>query len=172
MDPRRRIALLLVAGAHLGIVAGGALEKLPRRGGWATRLLIEYAALSGADSFYTFFAPTVGPAIRLIFTVTDRSGGVCTDVLKGATNVEVDSRVDDLFSLFWYADDAFQGTLLRSWAGMMFTRHPGAERIVVRVEAYDLPSMAEYRRGRRSEWDVRHHATFSLEGGTAREARP
>jgi hypothetical protein len=170
MHPWRRMALLLAAGAHLGIVAGGALERLPRRGGWATRAIAEYAALSGANSFYTFFAPTVGPAIRLVFAATDRSGSVTGDVLKTATNVEVDSRVDNLLSLFWYADDALQRTLLRSWAGVMLTRHPGAERIVVSVETQDLPTMAEYRRGRRSGWDVRQRATFSPPRGAASEA--
>jgi hypothetical protein len=170
MGRRRRIALLIVGVAHLGLVAVGAL-KVHFGDGWGSRTIAVYAALSGAENFYTFFTPGVGTQIRPIFEVKERSGDVITDVLKKPESSEVDLRVGDLYGVFWWEDEELHHTLLASWAGTMFTRHPGAEEVVVCVEACDVPSMEEYRDGDRPAWHLVERTAFSR-GEIAREARP
>jgi hypothetical protein len=163
MGPRLRLALLIMAGAHLGLVVAGALEVHPRGGGWVSRAIAEYEVLSGTEGFYTFFAPGVDTQLRPIFEVTDGSGAVSTDVLQRAANTEVDLRIANMIGLSWYDD--FRRTLEASWADVMFRRHPGAEQVVVRLDLCDLPSMREYREGRRPAWRVFDRATFSPRAG-------
>ncbi len=43
----------------------------------------------------------------------------------------------------------------------MFTRHAGAEKVLVRVEACDVPSMEEYREGERPTWHLIDRSAFS-----------
>jgi hypothetical protein len=167
MGPRLRIARLIAAAAHLGLVGAGALQVLPRGQGWAARAVSEYAALSGAEGFYTFFAPGVDTQLRPMFDVTASSGEVITDTLKGTVNSEVDLRVANLIGLSWSED--FRRALMASWAGAMFARHPGAARVEARVEFYELPSMEEYRAGQRPAWRLFQRATFSP-GDTGDEA--
>ena len=164
MGRGHRIALLIAVGAHLGLVTAGALEvRLPE--GRASRAIAEYGALSGAENFYTFFAPGVDTELRPIFEVTPRSGGVITDVLKKPESSEVDLRVGNLYSVFWWEGADLHRALLAAWAGAMFTRHAEAEHVEVCVEVCDVPSMAEYRGGERPAWHLLERTAFSR--GTA-----
>lgn len=163
MSPRRRLALLIVAGAHLGLVAVGACKVHLGVGGPAKLLIEEYGALSGAENFYSFFASDEGGHLRPIFEVMDSSGGVRTDVLNREENLEVDVRIRNLISLFWGEDLELRRALMASWADVMFARHPGAKQVVVRVETCDLPRMAEFREGQRAAWQILEKATFSKE---------
>jgi len=86
---------------------------------------------------------------------------VITDVLKKPESSEVDLRVGNLIGVFWWEDDEVHRALLASWASTMFTRHAGAERVVLSVEVCDVPSMAEYREGGRTAWHLLDRAVFS-----------
>jgi hypothetical protein len=66
-------------------------------------------------------------------------------------------------------EEALRRDLLASWAGSMLGRHPEAQKVEVRVEAYDVPSMAEYRAGARPQWVLVYAETFVRDG--AAEAR-
>jgi hypothetical protein len=172
MSRRRRIALLIVAGAHLGLVTVGALKvRLPD--GRASLAIAEYGALSGAENFYTFFAPGVDTELRPIFEVKQKSGSVITDVLTKPESSEVDLRVGNLISIYWWEDEALRRALVASWAGAMFTRHAGAQRVDVRVEVCDIPSMVEYREGERPAWNLLDRITFSrgVAGNVAQDPR-
>lgn len=160
-SPRRRLALLILAVAHLGLVAMGAVKMHIPGHGWAKRALDEYRTLSGANVHYAFFAPGVDTQVRPVFELTDRTGSLTTDVLIRAGSSEVDTRIGNMVYLLDYVDEELQRALLAAWAGVMFTRHPGAERVVVRIEDFELPSMAEYRQDRRAGWQVRDRVTFS-----------
>jgi hypothetical protein len=177
MGPGRRLAWLILAAAHLGVVTLGALKVSLHGGGWGRRAVHEYARLSGADSFYTFFSSDAGAQLRPVFQVTDRAGAVSADVLERPLNREADIRVANLVSLFWWDDEEFQYRLVGSWAHHVLARHPGATQVVVRTEAYHLPSMKEYREGQRPEWRRLDQSTFSRQdalraaGGGDDEAR-
>ena len=161
MGPRRRVALLSLAVVHLGLVAMGAVKMHLPGSGLVTWAIEGYRTLAGANVYYTFFVPGVNTQIRPMFELTDMSGVMTTDTLSRAVNSEVDMRIGNLASLLRYEDEDFQRALLASWAGVMFARHPGAERVVVRIETFELPSMEEHREGRRPGWRARDRFTFS-----------
>src|SRR5262249_15163986 len=79
---RSHALLVALAGWHLFLVLCGAagLGLLPPATypGQALRL---YRALSGADTRYGFFAPSVDSQLRVTFTLTDASGRRWTDEL-------------------------------------------------------------------------------------------
>lgn len=161
MGPGSRFALLIAAGAHLGLVgANGLGVQLPGRG-WARQAIVEYGALSGADSVWSFFTSDAGTHRRATFEGTSASGDTIFDVLERPVNPEVDIRVADLFSLLWSDDGDLQHDLLTSWAGVMFARYPGIDHVVARVEVSEMPTMKEYRAGQRHRWRVIHRASFS-----------
>ncbi len=161
MSPRRRRALLVIAVMHLGLAAMGGVDMHLSGTGWAKQAIAEYRALSGTNVYYTFFVPGVATQVRPVFELTDGSGRTTTDALSRAVNTEVDTRIGNLYALLEYADEDSQRALLASWAGVMFARHPGADRVEARIEAFELPSMEEYRQGREPGWRLRDRVTFS-----------
>jgi hypothetical protein len=161
MTPARRLALLSVAGAHLALVAASALGFHVHGDGWVKRAIAEYGALSGADSFYSFFAPSVDTQLRPTFEITNNHGAVTGDVLMKPANTEVDIRIANLVGLFYWEDADLRSTLLHAWSCVVLARHPEAEQIVIRVEACDVPSMQAYRQGKKPEWRLVHQAVLS-----------
>ncbi|MGK3959778.1 hypothetical protein WMF38_42860 [Sorangium sp. So ce118] len=157
---RRALALLiLAAAAHLGCVVLGALQVDLRKAGRLGEALAAHSALSGADSGYNFFAPSVGALPWARFQVTEANGKVSTDALESGANHEADLRVRSIVALFMTEEDeSLRRALAASWAGKVFARHPGAESVVVRLEICDLPSMKEYRDGKRPTWDLVYQA--------------
>ncbi|MGK4002627.1 hypothetical protein WMF31_08390 [Sorangium sp. So ce1036] len=164
MDGRARSrgrALLIpsVAAAHLVCVVLGALQVDLQSAGRLGRAVAYYGALSGADSGYNFFAPEVNALPWATFQIADAGGTARAEVLESGANHEADLRVRSIISLFLLADhEALRRSLVASWAGKMFARHPGAESVVVRLEICDLPSMQGYRDGARPSWDLLYQA--------------
>jgi hypothetical protein len=166
MRDTRRGALLLLAGAHLAIVAASAAgARFPR--GPIGGVIAGYAAYSGAEAAYGFFVPSVDAEIRPCFEVHDNSGRVTTAPLETPRNVEADLRVGNLLSLFWTDDDVFRSALVGSWVAAMFERHPAAKQVVVAIDFLDLPSMRAFREGHRPTWVSLGRAAFSPDGSSA-----
>jgi hypothetical protein len=150
-------AFLGVAVIHLGFVTAGACELDFHRAGWA---VAQVAALSGSDSAYGFFAPGVGSQLRATFQVVDKDGATSDELLPTSASREAKLRIADLIALFWTGDEGLRRALAASWAGRILAKHPNAEGVMVHVDAYDLPSMAEYSAGKRPEWAPYYDATF------------
>ncbi|WP_433928626.1 hypothetical protein AB3662_34850 [Sorangium cellulosum] len=157
---RRGLALMtLAAAAHLGCVLLGALHVDPQRAGRLGTVIAYHSALSGADSGYNFFAPSVGALPWARFQVTDARGRVNADALESGANHEADLRVRSLVSLFLTEEDeSLRRALAASLTGKVLARYPGAASVVVRLEICDLPSMEEYRDGKRPAWNLIYRA--------------
>lgn len=150
---------LAAAAAHLGCVILGALHVDLQRAGRLGKGVAYYGALSGADSGYDFFAPSVGALPWARFQVTDARGRVIDDALESGSNPEADLRIRSLVSLFLTEEDeSMRRSLAASWAGKVLARYPGAESVVVRLEICDLPSMQEHHDGKRPAWNLLYEA--------------
>jgi hypothetical protein len=155
--PRRLYVAIAAAAVQLGFAAAGAMELDFDHAPW---LIARYGALSGTDSSYGFFAPAVGTQLRVSFELTREDGTKTTDVLTTGASHEADLRIGDMVAIFWMADEDLQRSLAASWAGRMLARHPEATRVVVHLDAYELPTMAEYQRGERPDWAPHYEAEF------------
>jgi hypothetical protein len=74
-------------------------------------------------------------------------------------NHEVRVRTASLLHLFLVPE--LRDPFAASWAARVFGRHPQAEAVAVRVEEYMLPTLEEYRDGKRPHWQPIYDATFA-----------
>jgi hypothetical protein len=138
-----------LAAAHLAaVVLGAARMPIPQTS--VGKLYDVYAAYSGAGNSYGFFAPGVASAWRAAIDSFDAGERKWTTWVKPAGNIELavlDSTITGYFS-----DDEFREALAASWAGSAMAHAPEAAVVVVRTEAFLVPTMEEYRNGARPRW--------------------
>lgn len=160
----RHCIWLLLAAAHLALVICGACDGLPDgRGEPIARPLLWYAQMSGADSKYSFYAPEVGDNYRARFTLQDSQGCAWSASFEEADSPEARLRLSGIAAAGFANGAAAESPerrkrLVRSWAATMFSRHPSSVSLTVVVEEYEIPTMAQYREGRRPRWNVVYQA--------------
>ncbi|WAS92445.1 hypothetical protein [Nannocystis punicea] len=157
MTLRRRISLLSAAALHLVLVVFGGLgiclwevEALGPLG----PLFTYYSALTGADSGYGFYAPSVGDPPTITLTIVDDAGHAIADTLAPHLTREADIRVEDLIELFHHrrADDELRAQLAASWAATLFWRHPQARSVTIDMGFRRVPSLVDAARGKATRW--------------------
>lgn len=160
---KKKSFLFTVVGIHLIFVCFGATQLRPW-GRWEkiSAVLDYYGTLSGANSGYGFFAPRVGSQLQAVFEITDSSGKSQTVSLTDGLNREASLRVRKLIDWYWNDENNknLQRSLAASWAGKMFARYPSSASVTVRLETYHLPSMGEYKEGKRPHWRPIYRAKF------------
>jgi hypothetical protein len=147
---RKFPVIAVVAAAHLGVVICGAARLRFDGPSNLDAALGVYGAYSGANNSYGFFAPGVAAQWRASFDFYDRANKTWTTRTRVAPNLELavlDSTITGLFS-----HEKLRQALAASWAGMALAETPGAAVVVVRAEAFIVPTMEQYRRGVRGEW--------------------
>ena len=164
----KRSLLVGAFGCHLLLVIAGAAHLTSRAQAPVARGLRFYDALSGAGDSYSFFAPAVGPELRARFTLTTPQGR-SEEVLGTGKSREVGFRLGTLAGTIYVLAKrtdlrrAFLGALAASRLGA----HPEASVVQVSIDAWEMPTMAEYRIGARPRWRSLHDATFARTPRTA-----
>jgi hypothetical protein len=161
--------VLAALAAHLTLVVWGAGNMPSLPDGPVAQALRWYSALSGADGSFGFFSPGVPPQYRAQFTLVGKDGRTWTDTLERGGSHEARLRLSGIADKLFPLDPEerppdFQRTLTASWAAALFARHPEASRVVVRVEAYEVPSLADYQGGARLDWETIYEVTFTRTG--------
>jgi hypothetical protein len=148
---RRFPALALAAAAaHLAVVICGAARFRFTDASSVGAVLGVYAAYSGANNSYGFFAPGVAAQWRAAFDFYDPLNDKWVTRTRAPPNLELavlDSTINSLF-----ANENVRETLAASLAGTALAETPGAAVVVVRAEAYVVPTMERYNHGARGEW--------------------
>jgi hypothetical protein len=156
----RQLSWIIGALLHLALVVCGAL-CLPLNGeSLLPNLVGQYGDMSGSSSSYGFFAPAVASKSRVSLTVRDGSGNECGGALLADATPAADWRAGGIVDSFPGFSGALRRGLTASWASAMFARHPSAEEVVVVVEVEALPTMAEWRDGKRSTWNPVYKGVF------------
>jgi hypothetical protein len=162
---KTNVAWTAAAALHLALVACGALGIVFGRNLDAAMAIGHYAAASGADSSYGFFAPAVASQCRAFMTMRDAAGREWRDSLahdpRSVFGLRATSILDSIPSL----SDRLRRGVTASWASAMFGRHPSAVTVLVSVELHVLPTMAEWRDGVRPSWMTIYEARFVRAGG-------
>jgi hypothetical protein len=142
----------VAAGAHLAVVILGAARVPVPGASLAGRIYGVYGAYSGANNSYGFFAPGVASKWRATLDSYHPAEEKWTTWTKPAANLELgvlDSTITGFFS-----NDELREAMAASWAGSGMAQAPGAAVVVVRAEAFMVPTMAEYREGARGRWQT------------------
>jgi hypothetical protein len=155
--------LKLLAGlalAHLVLVVCGALGGMDLlKQAPAGQLLHLCTTLSGAETNFGFFAPAVAGSNRPRFVITEGDGLAREVRPDDAPNHEVRVRAASPLHLFLVPE--LRDPIAASSAAKVFGHHPQAHAVTVRVEEYMLPTMKEYRDGKRPHWQPIYDATFA-----------
>jgi len=170
MRNMKRLLLMGACGCHLALVIAGAAHLTARLHGRVASALRFYDAVSGAGDSYSFFAPAVGPELRARFVLTTPQGTRSEEVLGTGKNREVGFRLGTLAGTVYVLTKrtdlrrAFLGALAANRLGA----HPEASHVEVSIDAWEMPTMAEYRIGLRPRWRPLNEATFVRAPRTAR----
>jgi hypothetical protein len=159
-----------IAICHLVLVTLGAASFDFERLGRLESPVHFYNEMSGSGNGYSFFAPGIENQLRAVFEVTDRNGTTQIVPLETGLSKEADLRVGNIIDQFAPQDDfgddvtstQVQRSLSASLARLMFARDRNVKHVTVRLENYRPVSMAEYRGGKRPEWQLIYSAGFSL----------
>lgn len=160
--PLKRLLLIGAFGCHLALVTAGAAHLTARLHGPVAKGLRFYDALSGAGDSYSFFAPAVGPELRARFIIATPQGTRFEEVLGTGKSREVGFRLGTLAGTIYIL--AKRVDLRRAFLGALaanrFGAHPEASLVQVSIDAWEMPTMAEYRIGVRPLWRSLYEATF------------
>lgn len=167
---RRRTVITAMAACHLVLVVSGAFRwNLLEPGTASAQALQFYTTFSGADGYYGFFAPGVGPQIRIRLKIADAAGRESIVSLRNGESAEANLRMAGIGRLLPNLDPQQNRRLLQSLAAATFNNDPQAERVSCLVELYgvarsdgqvDFPSLSEYRQGMRPTWITVDGITF------------
>jgi len=151
VTPAARRLATAAAAIHLGVAAFFSTHW-PVEGylpAVIERPLKLYGTYTGAQTHFNFFAPTVSTQARAQFVLTKPDGSQVRDELL-TTNFEANQRLAMMFTFYGVAE--VRPFLARSWAVHMLNRHPEADSVEVRVEALDIPTLAEIKSGKAARW--------------------
>src|SRR5947209_2453116 len=141
------VAVRVAAIFHLILVSLGALHVFPfRSSSWIGTILGTYSAYSGADNAYGYFAPSVASEWRAVFDLYDGASNHWTTTTWESSNPEIRlllSTINGHFSL-----EDVRESLAASWAGTILGENPHASVVVVKAQAYLIPTMKDFRAGR------------------------
>jgi hypothetical protein len=158
---RRHAAITVAACLHLALVVCGAAKvKLPsarRPGGLA---LATYRAYTGSDNAYGFFAPGVASEWRGHFEVC-RANGRCFEADLPRGNPEAAVLLSSIHGMLAYD---VRDVLAASLAAAEFARVSDARTILVKVQVYAVPTMAQFRAGQRPRWRTAYAYAFTRIG--------
>lgn len=158
MRPRQIFITCLVL-LHLLAVAAFIWTDFGSSPGSLGAALRTYRNVSGIFRDYTFFAPAVGSDYKAAFLLEDAGGGGARLVDFYSDSREINFRYRCLIGAGMRNVDA-QDLYARSWAALLLGSDPAAGKVTVMTRMYALPTMAEYRRGRRPEWKTIYAGEF------------
>ncbi len=158
----KRLLLVGAFSCHLALVVAGAAQLTSRLHGPVGRGLRFYDALSGAGDSYSFFAPTVGPQLRARFILSTPRGERSEEILETGKSREVGFRLGNVAGTIYLVGNrtGLRRAFLGALAANRFGAHPEANLMQVNIEEWVMPTMAEYRLGKRPSWRPLHDATF------------
>ena len=136
---------------HLILALWGAAPHFGMRNGWGELVLELYGKISGTSSRFGFLGARVRSPMRVFFEILEADGQTVTESLESGPGES--------------ALHVRQRPIVAAWADAVFARHPGAKAVQVRIEAYEMPSMEEFRQGGEPKWHGYYQASFVPRAG-------
>jgi hypothetical protein len=141
--------MALLALAHLAFVVASISSGFSLFRGGVGKAALTYSNVSGAFRDYTFFAPSVASAIRAAFLVEDADRGRQL-VAFDTPNRELGLRYNSIVRS-GMQDERARDLFAQSWAALLLGM----------VEWLHTPTMAEFARGARPEWQPLYVGDFA-----------
>jgi hypothetical protein len=111
------------------------------------RFLRVYGAYTGASNAYGFFSPSVPSARRVEVTALCGERSIPVEIpLRGESR----NRLTSIAGLTAYRQ--IEEGVAACFGAYAFARQPCASAVLVKIEYFAMPSMTEYRAGKRPAW--------------------
>jgi len=170
-QPKNKVLWASLATSYLVLAAFGASQIHLPTARWLPRtferVFRAYGVLSGGNVSFNYFAPGVGSELRVRFEILGADGRRVSVQWPGAVSREASLKINNIVGLFanTVGDEKLRRNLAASWAGKVFERHPGARKVTVLIESYDLPVMQRWQRGDRTSWKHYYKVSFVRKHG-------
>jgi len=125
------------------------------------RALLTYLHIAGIDRGYGYFAPNVPSGYKLVFELHCPDGRVQYElpgVNSAAAGLRVASLVDEIGRT---NSDPLREYIIKALAASAWREHPGVKTVRAVFGSLNLPSPAEFERGKRESYDFLYAYDFS-----------
>ena len=155
--PLKRRILCIFWTIHLALCVLWVLPdrlSAPRSRAW--RFVVPYGLYTGADNKYAFFAPTVPSARRVRVRVLCGAEWIPFETTVSSSESRL--RLHTITSMVMHKET--EEHVAASWAAFALGRTPCAKAALVEVDYYGIPTISDYRRGERPDWNLLHVLAF------------
>ena len=153
-------------------IAAGALGDKLSASSPFRRALLTYLHLAGIDRGYGYFAPNVPAGYRLVFELNYPDGRVeyeLPGVNSAAAGLRLASLLDEIGRT---RSDPLREYIIKTLAASVWREHPGLKTVRAVFGSLNLPSPAEFERGKRESYDFLYAYDFSLSEEPAKAENP
>ena len=142
-------------------IATGALGNNLSASNPLRRALLTYLHLAGIDRGYGYFAPNVPSGYKLVFELHYPDGRVQYElpgVNSAAAGLRIASLLDEIGRTRY---DPLREYMVKTLAASVWREHPGVKTVRAVFGSLNLPSPAEFERGKRESYDFLYAYDFS-----------
>jgi hypothetical protein len=122
-----------------------------------------YSQVTVMQADYSFFSPNVASDLKIEVFIEDEKGRYPINLFE-VSNPEVNTRFQCSIIGFQNVSVA-QELIARSWAARAYEKYPAARFISVKGSSYHLPTLSQYRLGKRPYYERMFEITFSTSQG-------
>ena len=141
----------IAATLHLGMVAlfAAHFAESPLVDTTVGRTLSVAGNYTGSNNIFSFFAPGLSDQPYVVYTLKDNQGKEKLVDFTGRS-AEFTSRINNIYGYLTIPES--RTILTASLAQALLNQYPLSKQIRVTMVIQDIPTMEEYRLGRRSRW--------------------
>ena len=125
------------------------------------RALLTYLHIAGIDRGYGYFAPNVPSGYKLVFELHYPDGRVeyeLPGVNSAAAGLRIASLLDEIGRIRY---DPLREYMVKTLAASVWREHPAVKTVRAVFGSLNLPSPAEFQRGKRESYDFLYAYDFS-----------
>jgi hypothetical protein len=125
------------------------------------RALLTYLHIAGIDRGYGYFAPNVPGGYKLVFELHYPDGQIKYElpaVNSAGAGLRIASLLDEIGRTRY---DPLREYMVRTLAASVWREHPGVKTVRAVFGSLNLPSPAEFERGKRESYDFLYAYDFS-----------
>jgi hypothetical protein len=157
--PLKHKIYFLLAGLHLVLIALFASHF----GEWGNAKLTVIKAASfigdytGSNNIFSFFAPGLSDQPYVVYATKDTTGKEHVLDLKG-NSPDFTNRINNIYGYLTLEEG--RSIFAASLAQFVLQRYPSADKVRVAMVVQKIPTMDEFRNGKRCQWHFWFHRDF------------
>jgi hypothetical protein len=168
--PLKHKIYFLLASLHLVLIALFASHF----GEWGNEKLPVIKAAScigdytGSNNIFSFFAPGLSDQPYVVYATKDTTGKEHVLDLKGSSP-DFTNRINNIYGYLTLEEG--RSVFSASLAQFVLQRYPSADKVRVALVVQKIPTMEEFRNGKRCQWHFWFHRDFEKNNALAAKSK-